>query len=122
MEITLIINVHEAKSDHDGYCSGEECVYTCEEDYTEELVNVYHDIPNSGILRELYERTDTNINKLDMVKELFADRINTIEQSTDVNLRGSYFCTLSEESKELGFGRHEGVITVNPVTYRACKL
>lgn len=84
MGIAIVEYIVE-RSDHDGYCSGEECSYI---NYTKSMVinmsNMnYGDIPNKYIIDKLYGYYKDNLGC------------------------GSGYCDLSDESIKNGLDRHD---------------
>jgi len=82
-------------SDHDGYCSGEDCEYECKE------VEIIIDVPNQYKLYPKGKLTDLdefNWKKFLPVPEL--------------NLSGSYYCGISIECECNGLGAHDYNYTI----------
>ncbi len=82
-------------SDHDGYCSGEECEYECK--HVETIVpvpNMYKSYPKGKI---------NDLDKFDWIKLL---------PEPDLNTSGSYYCDNSDECETKGLGSHDYRYTI----------
>ena len=84
------------KSDHDGYCSGEECEYK-----RETIKYIVNQVPNpyqthqSGLIE--------NIDDFDWVSLL---------PEPEINYSGSYYCDCSKKCEAHGLDRHDYRYTV----------
>lgn len=83
-------------SDHDGYCSGEECEYECK--HVTHIIDVPEEYKShpKGII-------DIEDNDYDWTQLLPEPELNTHE---------SYYCDNSEESEQCGLGKHEYRYTI----------
>jgi hypothetical protein len=82
-------------SDHDGYCSGEDCEYT---------VKVVENIADLPIEYKSHSKGKlNNLNEFDWKKLLPEPYINE---------DGSYYCDVDEECKAHGLGQHDYRYTI----------
>ena len=97
MSLSVNINYKLETSDHDGYCSGDECVYSCN----------HHSL-------------QLDINKDDIVRDDNGDITNLQSYERFIPkpvVHGeSQYCGLSDESFQHGLDIHEYRITVTSVT------
>lgn len=85
----ILIKVQEESSDHDGYCSDNECCYR------KIIYNTIKQIPED-IKKEDYKQYILS-------KELIRP---------EINCHGSYYCELTEECKYHNLGKHDYNINI----------
>jgi hypothetical protein len=91
---TVVLKYTLEVSDHDGYCSGEECDYVCEK----KTVRV--EIP-----REEAARIET------MSRAELARYTGLVPQPK-LNESGSYYCRPNKQGKQAGLDRHDFKVTI----------
>lgn len=91
------LTVQWETSDHDGYCSDEECEYNSDE------IIEYFDIPNQYKNCPIGTKLPTDIWRVELQKKGY---------KMDLGSGGLYFCALSHESEIHELDLHEGRATV----------
>lgn len=86
-------------SDHDGYCSGEECEYECK------IITHIIDIPKKY---KLYPKGTINLDEDDF------DWVNLLPEP-ELNTDESYYCDNSYESENHGLEKHDYRYTIQSV-------
>lgn len=87
------------KSDHDGYCSGEECLYTQED----AVVEVTVDNPYVQAMLQPFIEAG-NLTDFDWLKWVLEPKNPA---AFTVNTSGSYYCDLEDMADAAGLDRHE---------------
>lgn len=82
-------------SDHDGYCSGDECQYECK------IIEQIVDVPN--------QYKNSKPGKIDDIEEY---NWYKFLQEPELNYYKSYYCNLSPESEEAELDRHDYKYTI----------
>ena len=93
MKVKIISNLET--SDHDGYCSGEDCEYKIK------VVKTIVDLPTKYKFHS--KGKINNLDEFDWIKLL---------PEPELNLSGSYYCDVDEECEANGLGRHDYKYTI----------
>jgi hypothetical protein len=125
----VLLEVTVEKSDHDSYCSGDECIYSKHlkhflvDTSTDLKLKSYIDNKNDlndydwvDYIKFFKERTYFEEFFTERTKFVYnADRIQKYMEDTFVNDNGSGFCDVSQECIEKGLDRHDYIITIDGI-------
>jgi len=117
MKGQLVLQIITETSDHDGYCSGEDCEYDRETNLeTIEKSLSRQEIDKSPILRNLtaYETVTDENTLTSLSHEFFSGELEKLKREAVDRVcvsGGSYYCGLSEECYSRGLEKHDCLVT-----------